>query len=418
MTKKTLRKRFNEKDPLWRIEAVIHDGNWYDFKKWKKIAKVKEDKTLSDWIENNKDILIKSESNSYRVNYNEIIRWYEQEGIEIDEKIVPSNFPPKLWDGKTETDIFLEAPRRRVGTISFEAKKEEVLKKCQNILKGTAKVIQENDGRYKAYGLSATHMRNLLSKGLSEDEFNSLEIKTRAILLQRELIDLPREWLETSLDFYANKFAPSILKTSMPTISIYLKDKNDIKSQIVIWVITAMKKFDENASVPFSGYLNSVLRHWPYDLPNEHLGKDLAKFQRDRKKAIDIAREENDGDSEKLFSIEKLSELMNISEKEYITLNDEHETWLAEKNATALIWEDSANEKSGSMIGKKESLDSNTKDMFNISISAIKSALETEDWESAYLIISQIDTNDIDDKTNEKLSLEFIKSFSSYVGKS
>lgn len=411
--RKRIRKQFNTQDDIWKIEAVIHDGNWYDPEKWAKVAKVDE-KTLLAWIEDNKDILIESGLGSYRVGYDEIIRWYEQEGIDVEESIVPSNFPPKLWGGTTETDVFSNAPRRRVGTISFKVDNNEILDRCVEILKGVGKVMPDEGGRYRAYGLSAIHMKNLLSKGLTESEFESLDIKTRAILLQRELVDLPPEWLSEAITFYANTFAPSILKSAMSTISIYLPNKEDIHSQIVVWVITAMKKFDENASVPFSGYLSSVLRHWPYDLPNEFLGKDLAKFQRERKKVIELIKEEGyKGDN---ISIETLVEKMDISKDEYIELNSEHENWLAEKNATTLTWEDSANEKKGELLGSEAAVKVDVEKMATISLAAVRAGIETKDWDSMITVISQIDKSDIDKDINEKLSSEFLVSFAKNLG--
>ena len=411
--RKRIRKQFNAQDDIWKIEAVIHDGNWYDPEKWAKVAKV-DKKTLLAWIEDNKDILIESGLGSYRVGYDEIIRWYEQEGIDVEESIVPSNFPPKLWGGTTETDVFFNAPRRRVGTISFKVDNNEILDRCVEILKGVGKVMPDEGGRYRAYGLSAIHMKNLLSKGLTESEFESLDVKTRAILLQRELIDLPPEWLSEAITFYANIFAPSILKSAMPTISIYLPNKEDIHSQIVVWIITAMKKFDENASVPFSGYLSSVLRHWPYDLPDEFLGKDLAKFQRERKKVIELIKEEGyKGDN---ISIETLVEKMDISKDEYIELNSEHENWLAEKNATTLTWEDSANEKKGELLGSEAAVKVDVEKMATISLAAVRAGIETKDWDSMITVISQIDKSDIDKDINEKLSSEFLVSFAKNLG--
>jgi hypothetical protein len=411
--RKRIKKQFNAQDDIWKIEAVIHDGNWYDPEKWAKVAKV-DKKTLLAWIEDNKDILIESGLGSYRVGYDEIIRWYEQEGIDVEESIVPSNFPPKLWGGTTETDVFSNAPRRRVGTISFKVDNNEILDRCVEILKGVGKVMPDEEGRYRAYGLSAIHMKNLLSKGLTESEFESLDIKTRAILLQRELVDLPPEWLSEAITFYANIFAPSILKSAMPTISIYLPNKEDIHSQIVIWVITAMKKFDENASVPFSGYLSSVLRHWPYDLPNEFLGKDLAKFQRERKKAIELIKKEGyKGDN---ISIETLAEKMDIPKNEYIELNSEHENWLAEKNATTLTWEDSANEKKGELLGSEAAVKNDVEKMATISLAAVRAGIETKDWGPMIAVISQIDKSDIDKDINEKLSSEFLVSFAKNLG--
>lgn len=413
---KKLAKKFNSKSELWRIEAVIHDGNWYDIEKWKKVAKVKDISTIEKWIEDNKDKVIKSDLDSYRVNHDNIVSWYAKQGLDPKESIVPKNFPPKLWGKTTETDAFLSAPRRRVGTISFQTPSEEVYKRCAEVLKGVGKIMPDEAGRYKAYGLSAAHMKNLLSKGLTEEEFKSLDIKTRSILLQRELIDLPSEWLSDSLYFYTKVFAPSILKSSMPTIEIYLPHQEDIHSQIVLWVITAMKKFDEEASVPFSGYLNNVLRHWPYDLPNEFLGKDLAKFQRDRKKAIEKAKEKINDDIANI-SIDVLANIMELSKEEYMMLNSEHESWLSERNATTLVWEDSSNEKKGTLLGYSGASEpENCRSKYNLSQSVIKAGLETEDWSSANFFISQIGEIEFPEDIKEKLSPKFLASFAKLLG--
>lgn len=410
--RKKVRDDFNSRTDKWRIEAVIHDGNWYDIDKWKRVARVKTE-VLEKWIKENDDILIKSELGSYRVNYDEIIKWYEKEDIDLEESIVPNNFPPKLWGGTTETDVFLDAPRRRVGTVSFEVKSKEILDKCQNILKGTAKIMPDKDGRYKAHGLSAIYIKNLLSKGLTEKEFDSLDIKTRSVIMQRELIDLPLPWLEEALNFYSNYFAPSVLKSSMPTIEIYLKDRGDIHSQINVWVITAIKKFNESASVPFSGYLSNVLRHWPYDLPDEHLGKELSKFQRDRKKAIEEAEEQNlmvNGN----VPIEVLAELMGITLEQYVELNNEHENWLSTKNATTLTWDDSSNEKKGSLVGEDYVAKVDSVQSSRMSIAAVKAAVDTGEWESAYDFISQIDSSKVDESISQRLSKEFTDKFAEH----
>lgn len=410
--RKQTRDKFNSMSDTWRIEAVIHDGNWYDESKWRRVAKV-DSETLENWIEENKDILIKSELGSYRVGYDDILNWYDKEDLDIGEAIVPNNFPPKMWGKTTETDVFLSAPRRRVGTVSFEVPDKELLNKCINILKGTAKIMPDKEGRYKAHGLSAIHIKNLLSKGLTEKEFDSLQVKTRAIIMQRELTDLPIEWLEDALDFYTNNFAPSILRSSMSTISIYLPDKYDIHSQTIVWVITALKKFNEQASVPFSGYLSNVLRHWPYDLPDEHLGKELSKFQRDRKRAIEEA-EESDLSVNGHVPIEVLAELMDMPIENYIELNKEHENWKSTKNASTLTWEDSSNEKKGTLVGDVAGAETDVGQSSKMSIAALRAAVDTEEWDSAYDFISQIDSNEIDTSIAGRLSPEFTKAFAKH----
>lgn len=411
--KKMLRKEFNSKDKIWRIEAVIHDGNWYDKPKWKKVSRV-EEKDLDKWIKENKDVLIKSDEGSYRVDYDEVVRWYDEQEIDIEESIIPNNFPPKLWTKQTETDIFLNAPRRRVGTVSFVIEQPGTLQKCVQILRGTAKIMPDKLGRYKAYGLSAIHMKNLLSKGLDEKEFNSLDLKTRAVLKLRELADLPDEWIEEAVDFYSNVFAPNALRSSMSTISIYLPDGHDIHAQTVIWVIRAIKKFNEEASVPFAGYLSSVLRHWPYNLPDEQLGKELSKFQRDRKRAIDMAIDK--GHSNDNVPIEVIAEIMDMPLSQYISLTNEHETWLAEKNATTLKWQDSANEKKGSLlIGQNKRTKADKSAQANLSLAAVKAAVDSKRWESAYLIIDELDKNDISKDLGENLNKDFLIKFKKHL---
>lgn len=411
--RKKLREDFNSQDSVWRIEAVIHDGNWYDKEKWIKVAKVKEEE-LDKWMFENKDILIESEIGSYRVGHDEIIRWYEQEGIDIEESIIPNNFPPRLWTGKTETDVFLEAPRRRVGTISFVIERSGLLEKCVKILKGTAKVMPDKNGRYKAFGLSAVHMKNLLSKGLSKDDFVSLDIKTRAVLMQRELADLPDEWLEGAIEFYSQKFSPNALKSSLSTINIYLPDRHDVHAQTVIWVIKAMKKFNENASVPFAGYLSSVLRHWPYNLPDEYLGKELSRFQRERKRAIDLAVAQ--GHTDDNVPIEIVAQIMDIPLKSYIELTNEHETWLAEKNATTLTWQDSANEKKGiQIVGQGATMQGDRGKMFELSLAAVKAAVDTREWDSAYEFIGEIDKHNVNESLNDELDESYLESLKDYI---
>lgn len=413
--KKKIRDKFNSESPEWRIEAVIHDGNWYHFEKWKKVSKVK-DSELNSWIEKNREKLIVSEQNSYRVGYDEIIAWYQKEELDLESSIVPNNFPPKLWGKTTETDVFLSAPRRRVGTVSFSTHNKSLYLKCKEILKGVGKIIPDSDGRYKAHGLSSTHMKNLLMKGLTEEEFESIDLKTRSSIMQRELADLPEDWLEEALDFYANTFAPTILRSSMSTISIYLPDRHDIQSQTLVWVITAMKKFNEDASVPFSGYLSKVLRFWPYDLPDERLGKDLARFQRERKRAIDeaisISGDKESGDK---VSISVIAALMGMDLNDYIELNNQHENWLSEKNATSLMWEDSSNEKKGEMIGAEERTEDDIKKLSKISIATVKAAVDSEDWDSAYRVISSIDQDDFNEHLREELSDKFLVEFKRHL---
>lgn len=402
-----LTESFYDNDVNFRIEAVIHDGEWYDFKKWLRVSKAKEEELIK-WIDEHEDILIKSlDDVSYRVSYDEVIRWYKEKNIDVTTMLIPNNFPPKLWGHKTEVEVFESAPRRRVGTISFEVEDSELLDKCKDILKGVGIIIPDKLNRYKGYGLSAAYMKNTLLKELTNDEYNSLDIKTRNIIMQRELFDFPKDWLVGALQFYIN-YAHTALRGSQSTMDIYLPDKDDQQSQKVTWIILALKKFDETKGIPFSGYLTSVLRHWPYDLPDEHLGKELSSFQRELSKAIKYAQEEM-GYEGKQVPDDIIIEIMDIEMTYYLDMLSRHGTWLKSRRASTLTWDDSANEKAGLSIGYERPVDRDIETLHDISHASLIAAIETNDWSSAYKMIDAIDHSDLDLSIMNELEEEFLK---------
>ena len=113
VNKKVSRKEWKQRPEIFRIEAVIHDGQWYNFDKWKRVALIKDEKVLLDWINKHKNILIKNKD-SYRVDYNEVKKWYKENNIPLEEPIIPNNFAPRLWDNNTEAEAYINAPRRLI----------------------------------------------------------------------------------------------------------------------------------------------------------------------------------------------------------------------------------------------------------------------------------------------------------------
>lgn len=404
---------FKKRPPEWRIEAVIHDGSWYDVPKWARVAKVKPD-VLKEWIKKNQRVfhLIKSEQGeSYRVSYDEVIDWYnKQDDITIYDKIIPKNYPPRLWDGQTEVEAFLAVPRRTTSTLTFTTNDDKLLKKCTKALCGTARVRYDKNGKYRAYGLSDEYMRQVLVKALTPKELDSLNIKKRKGMLHRELTDFSSKFTEEALTFYL-PFSRHILKKHMSTLKIYLPEEKDIDSQIIAWIVAAMRKFDETQPVPFSGYLSNVLRFWPYDLPDEYLGKELADFQRKRQKAMSALDLESKSD--KLHSNKEIANKMGIDIKDYIRLESEHKTWLSERNATTLNWSDSANEKSGELVGYSETTAHDVQLAHMISIAAVNATLKTANFEDGCTVINSIDKTLTDDNLPDlkNLSPEFKREF-------
>jgi hypothetical protein len=178
-------------------------------------------------------------------------------------------------------------------------------------------------------------------------------------------------------------------------------------------VIQAIEKFDESKAVPFSGYLDDVLRRWPYDLPQAHLGKELSTFQRGRSKAI--KRLKKRFKDRTTFAGDEIATEMGISPMSFADLEDKHRIWMKTQAATTLTWDEKSDEKlvdtsvtSGVMGGL--GVVSNDIDMAHkLSLAVIDAAVSTNNFDDAYTLIDQMDASEINTKKIDALSADFVR---------
>lgn len=216
--------------------------------------------------------------------------------------------------------------------------------------------------------------------------------------------------------FY-KRFGRSLVKKDMETIQIFIPDPEDQESQITIWVMTAIEKFDESASVPFSGYLNSVLNHRPYDLPTIHLGKELSTFQRQRSKAVEALKKR--WGEERNFTSEEMAAEMNMGTLKFNDMEERHRIWTRSRNATTLTWDENSDEKSAeyNLSGNLSNLSqSDIALAHKMSLAVIQSALNTGCYDDAMTIISQIDASEINMGRIQTVSEHFIQELGIVLG--
>lgn len=415
-TKKTLSKQ----PSLFRIEAIISDGMWYSIPKWKAMSNVTESE-LTEYIDKAlKDgTIVQSPTGlkSYRMPVDSIKKWYKKNGFNIHkEQLLDFVFPPRIWNNKTEPEGFLEAPVREVGIVSFIVN-DELANFITNNLKGIAKVREVEPGKYKAYGLNSTYIKNIISESIEEyvekyQEEPITKVYGRQISSRREMVDFDSKFAKELVLFYRN-FGKTLVKTASKTINIFIPNPEEQDAQVLTWVLEAIEKFDESASVPFSGYLDTVLKRWPYNLPNTYLGKELSQFQKNRAKAInDLRAEEGE---EKVFTHEQIAKKMKMPFSCFSDLEEKHKAWIGIKNAESLVWEDKGEEKSSnessSLTSNSKSAKSDHKLSHKISLASIEAALDTGKFSDFMALTSQIDSGNIDFNSITKLDKEFVKSF-------
>lgn len=415
----TLTKETLKKEPVdFRIGAIISDGMWYSLPKWRKLAKVTEDE-IKEWIDTNlaDGTLVQSTTGakSYRFPLKSIINWYDRHNLNIRGQLVDFIFPPRIWDNMTETEGFLTAPLREIGIVSFSASQKAV-KEVIQALRGIARVREFEPGRYKAYCLNALYVRGIIEttlKNINED--SERKIYSRSEAKRREMADFTSEFAQ-GLVFFYKEFGKTLVKKEMETIKIFLPEPEDQDSQVLMWVLMAIEKFDETSAVPFSGYLDAVLRRWPYDLPATHLGKDLSSFQRQRAKAVTALKLEH---GDRNFSNIELASFMEMDQMKFNDLEEKHRIWNRTQNATTLTWDENADEKliSNNMSGGVGDIAASDILLANkLSYSVIQTALNTGNYHDAFSIISQIDISEISMNKIETVSEEFIQELGRLLG--
>lgn len=384
---KKIKEQFSLRDKDFRINAVIHSGQWYTFDKWLKLSQVDREDLVKYLEETTIPIIHKQ--NSYRVDSKEVFRWYHENNLNIEEAIVPNDFSPRVWGGKTEVDVLLETPQHISNILLVYCDDVNVLYKIKNILRGYAWcVYRENKKQLKIYTTSFKYIEQILTSQLTDREFNSLVIRYTVQRKWRSLSDFDEDFLGGFLMFYSN-FSKQCLKPHMETIKTYINSHEDIESQIREWIMIALNKFDEKETVPFSAYLNRYLQFRPYELGNELLGDDLANFQKEHSRAVKELASELNVDI-KLVDENLIREKMGYSDKnEYFSLLERTIEFNSLKVARDINWEEKNNEKQGSSIfDRKEKNEHDRRRQTEISKAIIKATIETERYEDLETLLS------------------------------
>lgn len=384
---KKIKQEFLLRDKDFRINAVIHSGQWYTFDKWLKLSQVDKEDLVKYLEETAVPIIHKQDS--YRVDSKEVFRWYSENNLDIEKAIVPNDFSPRVWGGKTEVDVLLETPQHISNILLVYCNDINILYKIKNILRGYAWcVYRENKKQLKIYTTSFQYIEQILTSQLTDREFNSLIIRYTMQRKWRSLSDFDEDFLGGFLMFYSN-FSKQCLKPHMETIKTYINSHEDIESQIREWIMIALNKFDEKETVPFSAYLNRYLQFRPYELGNELLGDDLANFQKEHSRAVKELATELNVDI-KLVDENLVREKMGYSDKnEYFSLLERTIEFNSLKVARDINWEDKNNEKQGSSIfDRKEKNEHDRKRQTEISKAIIKATIETEKYEDLETLLS------------------------------
>lgn len=296
------------------------DGQWYNIEKIKTKLKVNNEQINS--VLNYYKEYIDTLKDSYRIKDAEIIlQWHKKHDIKFGTTLLPNNFPPRIYNNKTEVQCLLDVKKEWNDIVRIYGNNED-LQDARLLLRkfwGT----RVSSAGLDVYALSFDIVKNYLETNLADEVFNRLRLSNLTFRLNRDLDLLDKTFFNESFKFY-KPYIKTILKNYISTLSMFLNDEEDYDSQVAEWYMRTLSVFDETQPVPLTAYIAVSARNWPFELSEEVLGIELAKFQR-KKRAI-----ENKYSDQKL-SEQEIADLMNINVNKYRDLSSTYNNWLSDR---------------------------------------------------------------------------------------
>ena len=281
-----------------------------------------------------KNILMSGTNQSYRFVSSELEMWRL---ISPTLDLTSQQMSPRYFGGILEDDGWAYAPLKECHLVHFKATSNLTKAKLAALTNEPSNMININeDGLYKIYSSNKDVTYNRVKELKNEyPEYHISGIRLEADLRRRHLDDLPSQYLSDLCKHYG-QFAKVLLRAQISSVKKHLPDEDDAQQQIYLWVIEAIKRYDDATCIPFAAYLGTSIRKWVYDLNRKAYGRSIADKELRHSRAINEfrAKEERNPTNEELATILGLSMEEMGKEKEDIN------TVVNLRNQKAIEYED------------------------------------------------------------------------------
>jgi DNA-directed RNA polymerase specialized sigma subunit len=122
----------------------------------------------------------------------------------------------------------------------------------------------------------------------------------------------------------------------MSSIKKHLPEDDDAQQQIYLWVIEAVKRYDDSTSIPFAAYLGTSIKKWVYDLNRKSYGRSIADKELKHSRAINEFR----ATEERNPTAEELARILNIPVDEVNREKEDINTVVNLRNQKAIEYDD------------------------------------------------------------------------------
>lgn len=322
----------------------LADGQWHPTSKiwshFKNVTKKEnpqiQQASMVEILENlvQKRILLGGANNSFRFVSSELEMWRL---ISPTLDLTSQQMSPRYFGGILEDDGWIHAPLKECHLVHFKASPNLTKAILMARTSEPSNMININeDGLYKIYSATKDETYKLIqSLKIEHPEYHISGIRLESNLRRRHLDELPSQFLSDLCKHYG-QFAKVLLRAQISSVKKHLPDEDDAQQQIYLWVIEAIKRYDDQTCIPFAAYLGTSIRKWVYDLNRKAYGRSIADKELRHSRAINEfrTREERNPTNEELAGILGLTLEETGREKEDIN------TVVNLRNQKAIEYED------------------------------------------------------------------------------
>jgi len=334
--------QYTELDTL--LLDKLADGQWHPSTKiWSRFgdeAKLLDPKVskkqmltmLDELVE--KEILLSGANQSYRFVTRELELWRL---LSPTLDLTSLKDTPRYFGGILEDDGWQRAPLRECHLVHFKASRKLSKTELSKLVSEPMNMINLNeDGLYKIYSRDKETTYNRVKELKVEfPEYEISGIRLEANLRRRSLDELHQRYLSELCRHYG-QFAKVLLRGQMSSIKKHLPEDDDAQQQIYLWVIEAVKRYDDSTSIPFAAYLGTSIKKWVYDLNRKSYGRSIADKELKHSRAINEFR----AIEERNPTAEELARILNIPVDEVNREKEDINTVVNLRNQKAIEYDD------------------------------------------------------------------------------
>lgn len=335
--------------PLYKISKNVERGN-IKAKEFKDLLS----QELKDLAETG--VIMSGENDSYRFVSDKLENW---RSISTNPKLNEPKYQPRWFGGIIEDDGWELAPLKEYDLVHFKADADLTRKLVHSYVNGRLNLIQIDNGLYRVFSNDgAESFENIKRLKEERPEFNIRSMRLEKNLRRRDLDDLPKKYLAELCEYYG-RFAKSLLKPYMSSVTKHISDKDDIQQQLYLWILDAIQRYDATKSIPFAAYLGTSLTKWVFNLNRSAFGRSVADAELKHSRAINTYKMEHGREPKPEELAEILGEDISTIKKDSMVIN----TVVNLRNVSTIHTEEE-----DIPIPSKELVDDNIEKMVNSSI--------------------------------------------------